>query len=731
MAANETSIKITADASGVVKGVSVAQGALAKLQGQMGELSAISARGLSIIGIAGLGAAATAAAAALFGAVKAAADYGDQLDNMRQRTGIAVEDLAKLQYAAKLSDTSTEALGKGLKVLAGLMVAAAGGAANSSALFEQYHIALRNTDGSVRSTVDVLGDLADVFSTMPDGANKSALAAEFFGQKMGVELIPLLNQGKAGIQALGDEAVRLGLVMGADQAKAAADFNDRLDKMSALSNAAKVAIGAALIPVLNDFLQKLIFARENKLSLGQILFDVLPKQSSDFAAQIDQAVAKLDGLKDLKARLGSSLGGIGDSIGLGSVTGNAIKEQEKLIAYLKQQQAELTSEEAAAANKRILIGATLAGKLQQLEKLRSIAVSQVSVDILKSDKDLNAARLKDAEALRDALRAAYQTTAADAKTAADAAIALLDKARQKRNSGADKALEQSTSGLSPEEKAAVNAAQAQDLYDQGRYAAAAAGAAKLDGRLEQMAAYQKQAEEYLSRAESFADKAASPDLTQGIADAQAQLLEQQAKAKDQEAKDLQQRAADQMATLNQIEAKIKEMTTAAANFEIKGNLTQLESDIARMRAEIEKGAVMPISAVASISGGGGSVNPQGGASGSFASGGFTGWTGRKTIAGVVHGMEHVMPAHVTLQPGVLPFLEAMRKYGNKVLPGYEKGGLVTALPALSSAVPSPMSTTPLVLDFGKLGRYKATASTDTAAEITRVFKRVALGFGRD
>lgn len=725
MAANQAQIKITADASGVVKGVAVAQGALGKLSTQMSELAALSAKGLSFVGIAGLAGAVAAGTAALFGSIKAAADYGDQLDNMSQRTGIAVEDLAKLQYAAKLSDTSTEALGKGLKTLAGLTVAAAGGAAESGALFEKYGIAVRNTDGSVRSSADVLGDLADQFSTMPDGAKKAALAAEFFGQKMGVEMIPLLNQGKAGIKALGDEAERLGLVMGKDQAKAAADFNDNLDKMAALSQAAKVSLGAQLIPALNEFLQKLIFARENKLSLGQILFDVLPAQSSDFAQQLDAAMAKLEELKAVKKSLG---GGVLESLGGLASTDNEIKAQEKLVAYLKQQRAAQTADDEAAANKRIVAASKLSGKLQQLEKYRAIAAGEASADILKSDQDLNAARLKDAEALRAALRSAYQSSVTDAKSAADAATALFEKARAKRTGAADKAVEQSTNGMSDEEKAAVNASNAQDLFDKGRYAAAAAGAAKLDGRLEQMAAYQKQAEEYLSRAESFAEKSGDAGLTQGIGEAQAQLYEQQAKAKQQEAADLQQKAADQMATLNQVEAKIKEMTEAAANFEIKANLTQIQSDIAALRAEIEKGAVMPIKAEGAAAATPSSPSTPPAVSG-FEVGGFTGWMGRKTVAGVVHGQEYVTPAGVTRQPGVLSFLEALRKHGNRVLPGYENGGLVTALPSSTPAA-RQSSGTPLVLDFGKLGRYQARADTDTAAEITRVFRRVANEFGK-
>lgn len=729
----DVNVKISADASGVTKGVAVAQGALGKLQKQMGELESLSAKSMSFSGLAGIGVSATAAAAALFAITKSAADYGDQLDNLSQRTGIAVEDLAKLQFAAKMSDTSTEALTKGVTNLSNLMVAAAGGAKESSALFEKYGIAVQNTDGSVRSAYDVLGDISDVFSVMPDGVEKTALATEFFGKKLGVELIPLLNQGGAGLKALGDEAERLGLVMSGDQAKAAAEFNDNLDRLSAMAAAAGKSIGNALIPHINTFLQKMLLARDNGLSIGQILFDVLPKQSGS----IDEQIAKVtSGLAKIKAARDAAMasnaldGGSTDTSGMEA----EIAKQEKLLAYLQAQRKKTTVDEAAESAKRALMAGELARKMQELEKLRAIAAGEASIDILKSDKDLNAARLKDAEALRDALRTAYQKSVDDAKSASDEAAKLFDKARAKRNSAADKAFDKSTAGLSDEEKAAAYTQQASDLFGQGRYYAAAAAAAQLDGRVKEAEAYAKKAEEFLSRAESFADKTQDSGLIQGIAESQAQMYEAQAKTKQQEAADLQKRAADQMAALNQIEAKIKEMQAAAANFEIKADITKLESDIGRLRTDIAKGADMPIRlnavgspeaiAAAKANAASETTNPTG-----FEVGGFTGWLGRKQVAGVVHGQEFVTRAGVTLQPGVLPFLEALNRHGNKVLPGYENGGLVQSINAPRAALPGSASA-PLVLDFGKLGRYQAETSVDTAAQIERVFRRAALSFGK-
>lgn len=722
MSKPDVRVSISADATGVQKGVAVAQGALGKLQKQMGELEALSARSMSFSGLAGIGLSSTAAAAALLTVTRAAADYGDKLDNLSQRTGIAVEDLARLQYAAQMSDTSMEALTKGVTNLSGLLVAAAGGAEESGKLFEKYGIAVRDADGNVRSAYDVLLDLADVFAIMPDGTEKTALAVEFFGKKLGVELIPLLNQGKDGLKALGDEAERLGLVLSGDQAKAAAEFNDNLDRSSALAASAGKSIGNSLIPHINTFLQKLLVARDNGLSVGQVIFDVLPKQ----AGSIDEQIARVEkGLARIKAARDAALGS-NAADGGGTDTGemNAeIARQEKLLAYLNAQRKKTEVDETASNARRTLMAATLAQKLEQLEQLRAIAAGKASADILKSDKDLNAARLKDAEALRDALRNAYNASVSDAAKAADEAAKLMDKARQKRTSAADRALDQSLQGASDEDRAAIYSQQAQGMFDQGRFYAASAGAARLDGRLKEMALYQKQAEEYLNRAEEFAGKAGNGEIGQQIAEAQAALLEQQARAKEQEAQAAQQRAADQMATLNAIEAKITEIQQQALAIELKPDVSQLESEIARLRADIAKGAVMPI--IPQTTG----AKSSGDSGGSFDVGGFTGWLGRRQVAGVVHGQEYVTPAAVTLQPGVLPFLEALRRHGNKVLPGYERGGLVASVGESARAAASG-TRTPLVLDMGFLGQFKTQADGATTEALTRAVRRAALRFGR-
>ena len=112
--------------------------------------------------------------------IKSSIDSADALDEMAQRTGIAVESLSLLVPAAELSAVSTEKFEAGLKKLATGMLEAATGSEASAQKFGALGVAVQNQDGTLRDSEQVLLDLADRFKAMPDGAEKAALAVDMF-----------------------------------------------------------------------------------------------------------------------------------------------------------------------------------------------------------------------------------------------------------------------------------------------------------------------------------------------------------------------------------------------------------------------------------------------------------------------------------------------------------------------------------------------------------------------
>ncbi len=233
--------------------------------------------------------------------IKSSIDSADALDEMAQRTGIAVESLSLLVPAAELSAVSTEKFEAGLKKLATGMLEAATGSEASAQNFEALGVAVQNQGGTLRDSEQVLLDLADRFQAMPDGAEKAALAVDIFG-KAGAEMIPFLNQGREGIGALKQEAAELGLQLSADTAAQAGNFNDALDKLKLATQSIGNQIIASLLPALNDMAGGMVESA---------------KQGGTLRVILDGIVLVLKTLALGAATVGKAFVALGEAIGAG------------------------------------------------------------------------------------------------------------------------------------------------------------------------------------------------------------------------------------------------------------------------------------------------------------------------------------------------------------------------------------------------------------------------------
>jgi len=194
---------------------------------------------------------------ALVAAGKAALDTADDLSKLSQKTGLSVQSLSLLKPIAEQSGVSMEGLAKGLQKLATSMADAASGTKLPLESFTRLGVSFKDAAGQLRPTEEVLLDLADAFAAMPDGAEKSALAVKLFG-KSGVELIPFLNQGRAGIDELKQKFKALGLEISGETAKAAERFNDTLDTVRQALSGVAMKVAEAALPALQSLADALV-----------------------------------------------------------------------------------------------------------------------------------------------------------------------------------------------------------------------------------------------------------------------------------------------------------------------------------------------------------------------------------------------------------------------------------------------------------------------------------------
>lgn len=197
----------------------------------------------SIGGIAGaaasLGVALSAGGIAAF--VKSTIDAADNLNDLSQRLGVGVKQLAGYQLAAQQSGTSLESVAKGIKAL--------------STYAAQNGDSLKKLGIDTKDADKAMVQLADVFAALPDGMQKSALATKIFG-KAGQDLIPLMNGGSAAMQKAQDTARVYGERMSA-LAPQADKFNDTMSELKLGTAAFGLSLTSAVLPVLNTLADEL------------------------------------------------------------------------------------------------------------------------------------------------------------------------------------------------------------------------------------------------------------------------------------------------------------------------------------------------------------------------------------------------------------------------------------------------------------------------------------------
>jgi hypothetical protein len=195
--------KTNKEAVGLSGTFSRLKGATAGIGGAMGAL-------IPAAGIAGL----TAMG-------KKAIDAADNLNDLSQRTGVAVPILSKFGAAAEDSGSSIDEVAKSMGRLSKGIVDPA---SKTNEALKAIGISSTDAQGKIRSVDSIMLDLADKFAKMPDGAEKTALAMELFG-KSGMNLIPMLNGGR---EALSQYSATIDTEM----AQAADKFNDSLNAIA-------------------------------------------------------------------------------------------------------------------------------------------------------------------------------------------------------------------------------------------------------------------------------------------------------------------------------------------------------------------------------------------------------------------------------------------------------------------------------------------------------------------
>lgn len=274
---------------------------------------------------------------------KSTADYAGDMYDMARGAGIGVEAFQKLAYAGRMSGVETEKLSASLVKFDRMVAEATGGNKTYMQTFEDLGIKIKDSAGNLRQPNEIFEDVADIFHNTEDGIGKTALAVELFG-KSGADLIPMLNDGKAGLKAFYAEAERLGLALSNEMIAKGDAFSDQLENIGEQVKGVKLQLGAALIPALSAATEKIAavidkitrWVQENPelaATIGNIAMTV-----GKWLAILGTAAIAIGGATFIVGQFGKVFRTVSDTIKIGTdiykgLTGATAAAGKSTIAY--------------------------------------------------------------------------------------------------------------------------------------------------------------------------------------------------------------------------------------------------------------------------------------------------------------------------------------------------------------------------------------------------------------
>jgi len=247
----ELAVNVVAKTGGMQRGLQQAEGSLTRFSSMAKGIASGIAAAFSIVAVKKL--------------ITDFAALGDQLDKMSARTGVAVESLSALGFAAEQSGADIETLEKGFFGLSRAVFDFGRGSAEVTDAFDQLGLSFEEIERL--SPERQLMAIADSLQQFENASTRGAIAQKIFGRS-GRQLLPLLANGSDGIKELTDEAKELGITLTSEDAKAAAEFTDAMNRLMKSLR----AVGTQIAKVVTPWLTRLA---DMFTSLGPMLQKVV------------------------------------------------------------------------------------------------------------------------------------------------------------------------------------------------------------------------------------------------------------------------------------------------------------------------------------------------------------------------------------------------------------------------------------------------------------------------
>lgn len=222
-----------------------------------------------------------------------AAAAADEMLTMSSISGMSVETLQEMQYAAEFVDVSVDRLNDGFKDLTSAMKSANTGSEDAQKAFAQLGVNITDSNGKLRNAKDVFFETIDALGQLEAGTQRDALAMTIFSESAR-ELNPLIDAGSGKLRQLAQQAHDTGYVLSEDAVKSLGKVDDALKELNNTQEGLKNQLAAEFAPTTEKALNTI---NDAVLEIGNAFVDSGVVDS--FADMLESSLGIIDPLTTL------------------------------------------------------------------------------------------------------------------------------------------------------------------------------------------------------------------------------------------------------------------------------------------------------------------------------------------------------------------------------------------------------------------------------------------------
>ncbi len=302
-----------------------------------------------------------AAGAGILKLATSAGESADELITLSNKTGITTQALQQMQYAARFIDVSIETMTGSMQKLTKNMDMARRGTKEQEEAFARLGIEFKNQDGSLKNAKTVWMEAIDALGNISSEADRDALSMNLFG-KSAADLNPLIKAGSAELARYYKEADAVGAVLSDETVRALGKFDDSMQQIKAVTQAAGSEIAAAFLPIIQDSL--IPFIQTSLIPAFKTFAESVKKVIEWFQTLSPEIKSIIAGIALLTVTIGPALVVVGQiAVGVGALTALLASSTVALIASKIAMVAHTVASGAATAAQWLLNAALTANPL--------------------------------------------------------------------------------------------------------------------------------------------------------------------------------------------------------------------------------------------------------------------------------------------------------------------------------------------------------------------------------